>query len=1181
MALTFVYGNSGSGKSEYIYQKIADMAQSAPYQHSFVVVPEQATMSTQKQLVSHMKHHVILNVDVVSFDRLAYRIFDELGVQNTVMEETGKSLVLRRIVEQEKDSLTLLRSNLTKMGYIAELKSVISELMQYGVSPDALGDFLEDLPKESALFYKLSDILHIYQSFDSYLKEGYVTAERVLDVLIDVAEQSAILKEAVFVFDGYTGFTPVQRKLIKKLMQLSADIYVTVTLDAKEEFYGPANMQDLFYMSHKMVRLLVEDAKSCGIAVKAPICVGSGRLSEKNALHHLEQHLFRPKYTVYDEDCADQLTLYGCQSPKAELSKAAYHICQLVQTQGYHYRDFAIVSSQPDVYEVYANEIFPLYEIPFFLDRKQSIFYHPLIELLRAIMEIAQYNYSLESVFRLLRTGLCDFDTDEIDLLENYCIEKGIRGLKRWKKHFLKPQSRHGRVKTTEEVKQETLAKLNELRQRLVEQTEQVVLVLQNQTSTVTEKAKALYAFLMQLQIEAKLQTKKDEFEQQKEEQLSAAYRQIYKVVIDLLDKFVDLLGEETLSLEEFSDVLEAGFASAKIGEIPQGNDCVVLGDIERTRLDGVKVLFFLGVNDGLIPKKVGRQSLLSAHDRDVLEEKQLELSPGEREQMFLQRFYLYLNLTKPSDALYVSYARLNQAGESMRPSYLIGVLKKLFSKLEVTEIASDAFLFPIREKIGVKAYLTGLLLSDEMIQSIEEDTAASKEEAASASKEENLSASKEENPSASKEGNAQAFATWKALHHWYMANQKWETSIGGLFDAHFSSYSEESVGASFAKLLYGTVLVNSVTRLELYAKCAFAHFLEYGLKLSERKEFAFENVDMGTVFHAVLQKYCQRLEAQYSWESITPAQEEQLLKSAMQDAILELPNDSLLESARSAYVVEKMYHIMQRSIWALTEQIRRGDFRPSGYEVEFSKASQLSPELLMRTVGSVDRLDTFEKNQRIYVKVVDYKSGAQKLQLLSLYYGKQLQLVLYLNAAMEQLKKKHPDKEIVPAGIFYFHLDNPMVDVDKNLSEHATEEEVLAELLNQMKPNGLISGDPMVYEHMDHDLIANTKSLVVPVTLKKDRSVSAAATSVIREEDFYHLSRFVEESMLRSGRRMMDGDIAVEPYRRKNETGCSYCSFRSVCGFEGKIDGYHYRVEEIFENEDIWEKIRHGRHTD
>ncbi len=1133
MALTFLYGNSGNGKSEYVYEKIADLAQRAPYQPIFVVVPEQFTLKTQRLLVEHTKQQVILNIDVVSFERLAYRIFDELGLHPVVMEETGKSLVLRRLVEEQEAGLTLLKGNLTKMGAIDELKSLLSELMQYGISPEDLQGFAAELPASSPLRMKLADLLCVYRAFSSYLKEGYVTAEQMPQVLMSVAGESKLLSGAILVFDGYTGFTPVQLQLLERLMGVVSDMYVTVTMDTRELFFRDVPMEALFYMSHKFADSLCRAAKNAGFPVADPIKIIANersRHAQNPVLAHLEQNLFRPQPAVYEDDCKEALGVYSLANPREELFFAAAKISELVRTNQYRYKDFAIVSSNVAQYEVYAEAVFGPLAIPYFVDTKESVLYHPLIELLRALLEMAEDNYSRESVFRALRTRLCLFEADDVDLLENYCVEKGIRGAARWKKSFLQPFARHGRVKDEAGAAAETLAHLNTLRSRFFELTQDVVSKLKRK-NTVKDKTTALYDFLCRLNMEEQLAALAEAFAEQGEERLAGVYRQMYKITVDLFDKLVDLLGEEQLSLSDFADVLEAGFSAAKVGSIPQGSDCVILGDSERSRLDGIKILFFLGVNDGMIPKKTARQSLLSAHDRQLLEAGNLTLAPGEREQTFLQRFYLYWNMTKPSDALYVTFARMDGAGGALRPSYLIGVLKKLFAKLDVIQPSADELLPVLTPKAGLAAYLQGLL-SEEVDDK------------------------------------------WIALHRWYAESPSWADTIRKLFDAHFSVYNGEALGEELSRLIYGTMLVNSVTRLELFAKCAFAHFMEYGLKLSERREFAFESLDMGSLFHAVLQKFAVAAEKEGGWAGLSDEKEEALLNDTLQEAVLELPNEALLDSARSAYMLERIRRILRRSIWAMKEQLRRGDFRIEGCEVNFAKLSQLSSELQMKTVGSIDRLDVCEDEENVYVKIVDYKSGKTGFQLLSLYHGMQLQLVLYLDAAMEKLKNEYPEINIVPAGIFYFHLDDP-----KEEEKGEDEAQLRRRLLEKLKLNGLANEERDIFLHMDRELQYENKSFVIPIALKKDGSLAATGTSAATTEQIGELPVFVKDVMTKTGRQMLSGEVSAKPVRIKEKTGCDYCPYGSVCGFDTRRAGYRYDKKEPFSNEEVWEKLKEAQH--
>ena len=332
MSLQFIFGNSGSGKSNYLYQWVLEQAKKHPNQNYLVLVPEQFTMQTQRELVRLQKVHAIMNVDVLSFARLAYRVFDELGKQElVVLEETGKNLVLRKIAEEKKANLKVLRGNMNKMGYIDEVKSFISELAQYNIEPKDLEAFLQKEEIGETLRLKLQDILVMYQGFREYLEGRFITSEEVLTLLCDVAEESSIIKNSVIVFDEFTGFTPIQNKLIKRLMPLTEKMIFSITMDVREDFYHCRGQQELFAMSKKTVELLLKMAEEISIPVSDPIVLGGAeekRYRNAKELYFMEQNLFRPTFRKWEQK-AGALKLVNLRNPREELFFAAKEIVRL------------------------------------------------------------------------------------------------------------------------------------------------------------------------------------------------------------------------------------------------------------------------------------------------------------------------------------------------------------------------------------------------------------------------------------------------------------------------------------------------------------------------------------------------------------------------------------------------------------------------------------------------------------------------------------------------------------------------------------------------------------------------------------------------------------------------------------------------------------------------------------
>ena len=1185
MSLQFIFGNSGSGKSDFLYDSVLKQAKENKEQQFLIIVPEQFTMQTQRELVERQKQHAIMNVDVLSFARLAYRVFDDLGKQNVVvLEETGKNLVLRKVAEQKKAELKVLGANMNKMGYVGEVKSLISELMQYNIRPDALAEFLEKEPLGEGLRLKMQDVLTMYQGFTEYLKGRYITAEEVLELLYDVAEESKLLCGSVIVLDEFTGFTPIQNRLMEKLLVLAKKVSVSVTMDVREDFYQCRGVHELFAMSKKTVASLLKVAELCKVPVEEPIVLPTGekrRYAGAPDLYFMEQNLFRPgagsyRYKVSEkamksnknhekltdsqlEETPD-IRITSLKNPREELKFAAREIVRLTREQGYRYRDIAVVTGDVQQYGNYVPEIFEQYHIPYFIDQTKNILFHPFIECIRAILEMIEYDFSYESVFRFLRCGLAEkiipqgklssmeleldgetgeksaqckeqtihrLTEQEIDRLENYVLARGIRGASRWSKPwtFVMPDG------TLEDME-----RLNEIREAVYENFKPLLMAFRGKENTVSTQTFELYSLIRRLDMEQLLKERGEFFEKNGNQARAKEYDQIYKIVMDLLDKVTSLLGDETMTIREYSDILDAGFEAAKVGIIPPGNDTVTVGDIERTRLKHIKILFFVGVNDGVVPKAGNQGGIISQFEREKMAEYHLELAPGAREKVFIQKFYLYLNMTKPSERLYVTFCRVNSDGKALRRSYLIGTLLKLFPQLVVEEPSEEETLE------GVLTAESALPFLMEGLNKPVEDEEA-----------------------------------WTALLAWYLSDEGDREKALQLFDAAFGVHQDDAISKAVTKALYGNTLDNSVTRLEQFAACAFAHYLSYGLRLRERELQQFASVDMGNIYHDVLERFAKGIEmSEYTWFDIPQEAQDALLSQSMEDAIAGSGIGDVFEDARNSYLLKRMETTAKRTIWALMLQVRKGKFVPSGFEVSFSRAErldavqfQLGEDEKMRLRGRIDRIDTYETDDKVYVKIIDYKSGNTSFSLLNFYYGLQLQLVVYMNVALELTKKIYKGKDTEPAGIFYYHITDPMVDSDGGESE----EEIRRSILEQLKVGGLVNEDPEIYGAMDTDFTGT--SSVIPVALKADGSLKAASKTASAYE-FGLMSDYVRKKIEHVGKEIFAGNVSVKPYLLGDRSGCDYCPYHTICGFDVRMPGFSYQQFEKFDSsEEILAHIR------
>ena len=697
MALQFILGGAGSGKTRMLYDRVIRESMEHPEQKYLVVVPEQFTMQTQKEIIRLHPRHGIMNIDILSFKRLAYRVFEDLGVRiPVVLDDMGKSMVLRKVAGLKRGKLSLYKGHLEQSGFISQLKSQISELSQYGITPDMLREVRGETDAP-LLAQKLEDLEVIYSGFREYIESHYITAEEILDILCRELPRWEPLKDSIILLDGYTGFTPVQYRLVELFLMHARDVVCTVTIDSRENAYKESSIQHLFYMSRHTVCRVASMAKRHGIPKKEDIICNrrpAWRYDESPELDFLEQNLYRYSGRTWEGN-VERIQVYKGRNPAGEAAYVCSRIEQMIKEEGMRYRDAAVITGDLPSYGRELAHQFDEAGIPYFLDVKKSILENPMVELIRAALEMVK-DFSYESVFRYLKTGLvyekdgkwieseadgntAQADDENIfdgsrkhveqmtDRLENYVRALGIRGWKRWDSCWER-QYRGGEKLNMKE--------LNEYRMWILEPLRPLREAFKAEEATIASVTAALRQFLEHMRLREKLEEYRDFFLERGEpgdENLAREYGQVYDRVLELFERLEGLLGAEKADMKNYIQILDAGFQEIQVGVIPATVDQVMVGDITRSRLEAVKVLFFVGVNEGTVPQRKSGASLLSDRDRAALKKMDIELAPTVKEDGCIQKFYLYLMMSKPSGQLVITYAGLTSDGKSQRPSNLMG----------------------------------------------------------------------------------------------------------------------------------------------------------------------------------------------------------------------------------------------------------------------------------------------------------------------------------------------------------------------------------------------------------------------------------------------------------------------------------------------------------------------------
>lgn len=1130
MALRFITGRSGQGKTEYLVQEVIRLSMDNPQKKYYVIVPEQFSLEMQRKMVKKHPRHGFFNIDVLSFHRLAYRIFDECGYQpGEILEDLGVSMMLRKILSEGEEEFLYFKKSMKKAGFIDELKSMLMEFIGYGVTWKQMEEVSGQLRENKALSDKCEELGRIYECFDKAIEGRFMVTEQILDVAREFARKASMLADAVFYFDGFAGFTPVQLAFLKELLKVAGQINITVTIP--EFVPGKKGMpEDLFHSSKKtadaLLLLCKENMQEVEEIVKldAPV---PPRFTANPELAFLEKHLFQNNREVYSEDVSC-IHMTVCHNPDGEADYVMHKIEQLVRQKGYRYRDFAVLSGDVAEYASAFQRKAAILNIPVFEDTKKKVSYHSGVEAVRSLFHLAQMEYSYESVFRYLKSGMSDFIDEEADYLENYVLYAGIRGYSMWKKPFYR------RLKGKDES---MIRELLLLQQQFMGETEEFCTVMRDKEASVRQKMEVLYHTMVKLSFEEKLLYQAQKAEDKGDPVKAAEYKQLYDLLLALIDKIVMIFGEEKMPVKELAEIVDAGLEALGLGVAPLTMDQVVLGDLKRTRLHEVKVLFITGMNDGKIPPDLEDRGLLNDEEKEVLKKCGVSLSQSLLEQSMEDEFYMYMAFAKPTDELYFSYSVNDSNGGALRPSIFQKKLNRLFPKLLRKQ-------YPEQER----RYYFNLEDSREFLL-------------------ESLLQMKE-NPE--KAVNNKAF---RMLAKYWSGQPEGKKSLERYGQWLENTYQEPKLSEELLEQLYGKEISGSVTRLERFSSCPYQYFCIYGLELKEREEYKIRPVDLGNLFHKALECFSRKVkESEYSWKSIPEEVQNTYISEALHTAMDENLSDVFQSSSRNQYKIKTVERIMKRTIQVLRAHLKNSQFEPDRFELSFGKNEKLKEAEIslkngkkMQFQGVIDRVDICEEDDQILMRVIDYKSGMKKFELEDFYYGLEMQLVIYMNAAEEIYQENSENKEnkpVIPAGIFYYQLQDPIIKAD-----HAEE----SELLKNFRMSGMANDDREILNKLED---SEDGFVSMPIRLKKSGE-PYKNSPVMSTQDFHYMGAYARKKAAEIGERIYRGEIRPRPYRNKKGTACDYCPFTDVCGFDPKMPGYEYQDFQGMSVEEVLEKIR------
>ncbi len=1135
MSLRIILGTAGSGKTACCIREILQQPIDSK-RKVFLLVPEQFTSESERLLCALAKNGGLLHAEVVSFGRLAHRFAPQKRANAYVLDEIGKSMVLRKLLAEHRQELTYFSAAADKTGLIAELSGIMTEFFHYRITPEQLSALVQEENGSCAFSYvtkgKLHDLELIYRGYLDFLAQDYISQDESLGVLAKALDKFSALPETEIYIDGFYGFTPLEYTVIRQLLRLSARVHVTLTMDI-ETYHMTSPPETIpFFESYLTARKLRQIAAEVGTDMEAPFICETNHRAKVPSLRDLERNFFR-HHPKLDTPCAG-ISIFACANRQAELRYVAGTITRLVK-EGYRYREIAILTNALPTYEKGLRRILQEYQIPCFIDTKRSITSHPLIHLVCGWLDILAYDYRYEGMFSYLKSGLVPISRADCDRLENYVLAYGIKG-KKWKLD-------EWDFGFTPEKDDEEREYFNRLRTQVMAPFAPVLSLKRNKAYPVDQLCDALLAHLDALGTADTLEKWVTEAEQEGDQEAVRTHQQIWKILMHLLDEFRQILGQSKVTPQEFAKILEAGFTGNHLGIIPPTVDCLTVGDLERSRLPEIKVLIVMGVNEGVLPSPGAPAGILSDRERELLAQEGTELAPGGRRKRYEERFLIYRAMTKPAEQLILTYACAASDGSSLYPSSYIDQICGTFPDLQ-PKVAQEATLEELNKPAAF--HLLG----------------------------EQLQREKSQMP-----------PLWQEIYHFFANEQDplWQKKFALLQAGRSDGPHDHYLSAATVKQLYGNDLYSAVSRLERFAACPFSYFVQYGLKAKERKLYQLHTPDLGILFHEVLELFANHLAADgVDWQTLTQEQTNQRISEAVAQSAPRLGNQILLDTAANRYLIRRLERISKRAAWTLVRHIQSGSFLPAGYEVGFGYHEALPPIVIelkdgkkLILGGKIDRVDLLEADGRRFVKIIDYKSGSRTFSFQDIFYGLQLQLLIYLDAYLSYFSKE----TLSPGGVFYFRITDPSITLDKEMSA----EEIEAQIYEKMKMSGLLLQDPSVLVGIDQAFLANEngisgESCIVPVAFKKDGTLKASAYAATQEQ-YEALLDFVGKKAAAIGESMLEGYIAPAPYKKNTETPCTYCKFGSICRYDCNGTPL-YRNLKAIKTDAFWAEIARSNET-
>lgn len=910
MALRIIYGKPGSGKSQYCFHEIIE--QLTNEKKIYMITPEQFSFTAEEKLMKAAKTHAIINAEVVTLSRMAYRVLNEVGGSSKIhLSKQGKAMLIYSILNQNRKELKFLGKSDENIDLSMQ---AITEFKKHGITVQDLQQEIEKI-EDPYLKTKIRDMTLIYEKFEEQIQGKYLEETDLLTILANHIEETNLIQNSIVYLDEFSGFTKQEYEIIQKFIKLAKQVNITICTDDLNINTNPDI--DIFYSNKTTISKIWNMVNENNLLLEEPVHLQKQYRFKTEELQHLSENINNHQSTKYEKN-VENIELFLAQNPYSEIENVAKKITQLVKKENMRYKDIAIITKNIQEYNSLVRAIFSKYKIPVFMDEKRDVNQNIIIQYVLALLEVMNQNFSSEAMFNYLKLGFSDIELDEIFELENYCNKWGIKQNK-WKKDFI--------YESEKEEKKQKVERYNEIRKQIMEP----LLELKEKISpnkTIENITKCLYNRLQEENLEEKITKKIQELEEKSFIDLANEYIASYKIILELFDEMILVFGQDKATLDQYSKILKVGLKNSELGKIPGTQDQVTFGDIDRSRSHKVKTVFIIGLNDGSFPSVNKEEGFFDDEDREKLKQDGIELAKGTLEKLYEDNFNIYKAFTTAENRVYLSYTSSDKEGKSLRPSLLIHKVKKTYPKLQEKSDMIGKQYDIINEQVTYEELL------------------------------ENIAKQKEEEPIS---------PIWYSIYQYYKEKTGWQEKLqNDLQGLTYTNLPQEIKKENIDKL-YGNTLHTSVSRLEKYRSCPFSYYLQYGLKLKEKENLKIHTFETGSFMHETIDEFFEQVKEQGL--GLAEIEEEQIYQMVCHiiDSSLQLNKNYIFRStAKYKALVKRLKRIVSKALKYIIQTLLYSDFSIEGTEIEFGKKGKYQPIILtledgkkVEITGKIDRIDT------------------------------------------------------------------------------------------------------------------------------------------------------------------------------------------------------------------------------